>query len=222
MDKNKLLESIKEARNSKKKFTQSFDLVINLKNINIKKEDQKILTFTTLPFFPGKPRRITALVGKELVTKARSSLKNVIHLDDFKNLDKKAIKKIASETDFFIAQANVMPQIAATFGKILGPRGLMPNPKADCILQPTEEISQTVKRLEKTVRLETKNEPTIKAPIGSENMKDEEIAENALAVYNSLLPLLPEEKNNIKSIIVKLTMGKPAYVIGTKIKETEK
>lgn len=217
MDKKEILETITKLRASskKRKFQQTFDLIINLKGLDLKKEDQKILTFLKLPHTKGKKVKVTALVGKELSTKAKEACDNVILKDNFRSLEKKEIKKIASKTDFFIAQANVMPDVAKAFGRVLGPRGLMPNPKAGCVLPPTGEVKPIVANLQKTVRLETKNELTVKTAIGTEEMKDEEIADNALAIYNSVLHSLPQEKNNIVNSILKLTMSKP-FVIGAK------
>ncbi len=220
MNKEDILNTIKSVRDNspKRKFTQGFDLIINLKDIDIKREDQKVNTFLILPCSLGKKVKTTALVGQELIAKAKVCDKTVV-LDDFKKQDKKAIKKLAEETDYFIAQANIMPQVAATFGKILGPRGKMPNPKAGCVVPPIiPDLKPTVEKLQKTIKLETKNEPTLKVRIGSESSKDEEIAENILSVYNNILTALPQEKNNIKNMVLKLTMGKP-FIIQSKEKE---
>lgn len=214
MDKKHFAQAVQVVKQNseKKNFLQSIDLIINLKNIDLKKEDQKINTFLTLPFSLGKQIKTTALVGNELSTKAKAVCNTVILLDQFKTLDKHKIKKVAETTDYFIAQSTIMPQIAATFGKILGPRGLMPNPKAGCVLPPTAEIKPVVDRLQKTVKLETKNEPTIKAAIGTEQSKEEEVVENAFLIFNTVLHSLPQEKNNIKSVLMKLTMGKPVII----------
>lgn len=223
MDKQDILNTIKSVRENspKRKFTQNFDIIINLKNIDFKKEDQKINTFLSLPHSLGKKIRTTALIGQELVLKAKESCNKSIVSDDFKKLDKKSIKKLSEETDFFIAQANIMPQVAAAFGKILGPRGKMPNPKAGCVVPPTADLKPIVDKLQKTIRLETKNEPVIKSIVGTENLKDEQLAENILSIYNNLLTILPQEKNNIKNIILKLTMGK-SFVIQEKEKKIKK
>ena len=220
MNKEDILNTIKSVRDNspKRKFTQGFDLIINLKDIDIKREDQKVNTFLILPCSLGKKVKTTALVGQELIAKAKVCDKTVV-LDDFKKQDKKALKKLAEETDYFIAQANIMPQVAATFGKILGPRGKMPNPKAGCVVPPIiPDLKPIVEKLQKTIKLETKNEPTLKLRIGSESSKDEEIAENILSVYNNILTALPQEKNNIKNMVLKLTMGKP-FIIQSKEKE---
>ena len=224
MDNKDILQSIQEARkNSKKRnFAQTFDLIINLKNLDIKKETDRINTYAVLPHERGKKIKVTALVGQELSVKAKASCDNIILNENFKTTDKKVIKKMASESDFFIAQSNIMPQVAAAFGKILGPKGLMPNPKAGCVIAPTADIKPAIEKLKKTVHLQTKNEPVVRIPLGIESMKDEELVENAMAVYNAILSLLPQEKNNLKSMMIKLTMGKPSHIRLKEIVEAKK
>lgn len=214
MDKKDITKAIQQAReNSKKrKFAQSFDLIFNLRQLDLKKETDKVNSFITLPFSIGKKITTTALVGPELSTKAKESCTNVIPVEHFKIIEKKKIKKLSQETDFFIAQATIMPQIAAAFGKILGPRGKMPNIKAGCVVPPTADLKPVIEKLHKTVKVETKNEPTLKLRVGIESMKDEEIIENIHAVYNSVIHMLPQEKDNIKRVILKLTMGKPVVI----------
>ena len=219
MERKEILEAIKFVKqNSKKrKFSESLELIINLKGLNLKKENEKILNFVTLPHERQKKVRIVALVGQELSTKAKAVCDSIILLEDFKKQEKKTIRKLAKKTDFFIAQANIMPKVAATFGRILGPRGLMPNPKAGCILPPTAEVKPLAEKLKTLIKIETKNEQTIKASIGLSTIDDEKLADNALAIYSSTLASAPQEKNNIKNIILKSTMGKP-FVVGQKQK----
>ena len=214
MDKKHFTQAVQVLRQNteKKQFAQSIDLIINFKGLDLKREDHKVNTFIVLPFSRGKQIITTALVGNDLSTKAKAVCNNVILAEQFKTLEKGKIKKLAETTTFFIAQANIMPQIAQTFGKILGPRSLMPNPKAGAVLQPTAEVKPVIDRLQKTVKVETKNDPTIRTVIGLESMKDEELVENAFAVFNTVLHALPQEKHNIKSVLIKLTMGKPVVV----------
>ncbi len=214
MEKVNFLNAIKALRetSTKRKFEQTFDIVINLKNLDLKKEADRILLFTALPYLRGKKVRVGAFVDKELSTKARDSCTKVVLKDDFKNYDETMIRTLLKEADIYIAQANIMPLVASTFGKILGQAGKMPNPKAGAVVPPTAELKPIVERLQKTVRLETKGELSIKAPVGTEKMKDDEIAENMLAVYNAILQHMHEEKDNIKQVLVKLTMGKPVKV----------
>ncbi len=214
MDKKHFTQGVQvlRANAEKKEFVQSIEVIINFKGLDPKREDHKISTFLTLPFSRGKTITTTALVGHELSTKAKAVCNEVIQVEQFKTLEKSKIKKLAETTTFFLAQSTIMPQVAQTFGKILGPRSLMPNPKAGCVILPTAELKSAVDRLQKTVKLETKNEPVVKAVIGLESMKDEELMENAFAIFNTVLHLLPQEKHNIKSVLIKSTMGKPIVI----------
>ena len=221
MDKKQILETLQhlKANSPKRNFKQNVDFLIVLKQLNIKKDADKVLQFAVLPHDRGKKQRIGAFVGQELVTSARATCDKVILADEFKNYDKKAIKKLAREVDIFIAQANLMPQVAATFGKVLGPRGKMPNPKAGCIIPPTADLKPIVQKLQQTVRLETKTDIVIRTFIGTQESNPEHVAENALHIYNTILHVLPQEKNNIKHLFLKYTMG-PAVDIERLPQET--
>jgi len=222
MDKKKVLDAVKLAREFSKQrnFSQTFDIIINLKDLNPKKADENIDLFTTLPNSKGKQVRICALVDKDLTEKAKI-FDQVISESEFINYQKpKEIKQLTEQYDFFIAQATIMTNIAKTFGKVLGARGKMPNPKAGCIITPASDLEQLKLRLQKTVRLKTKNESIIKVPVGKEDMQDEQVAENIISIYNSLTHSLPKEEENIRNLFVKLAMS-PAVRLGEKKSEVE-
>ncbi|MBI2499622.1 50S ribosomal protein L1 [Candidatus Woesearchaeota archaeon] len=228
MNKSQILETLKLAReNSKKRnFAQSIDLIINLKGIDLKKPEQNINTFVVLPHHVGKNTKIGAFVSDELQNKAKEVCDLVINKKDFSKYGNnlKELKKIAKNVDFFIAQANLMTDIAKFFGKTLGPIGKMPNPKAGAVIPPNAiDLKPLVEKLRRTTKIQTKNEQAIKAIIGKENIKDEEITENILAVYNAVLHAVPNETHSIRNSILKLTMGKP-FIVGQKpiIKEEKK
>lgn len=210
MDKKKLLETLKKLRevSSKKKFTQKVDLILNLKNINLKNAEENIDLFVNLPHAPGKKIKICALVGKELEEQAKVFDK-VIKKDEFVNYlnNKKELKAFAKEFDYFVAQSNLMTEVAKVFGKTLGPRNKMPNPKSGGVITQTTNLPELKLKLEKTIRIKTKNEPILKTYIGNENMKDEELLENIIAVYDSVVKTLPQGESNIKNVMLKLTMG---------------
>ncbi|MFC1801784.1 50S ribosomal protein L1, partial [Nanoarchaeota archaeon] len=124
MDKEKIrkvLEELKKER--KRKFTQSFDLIINLKDFDIK--SNPINFFATLHYPRGKKVSTCALVGHELAEKAKEACDLTItekEFDKYKD-DKKAVQDLAKKYDYFIAQANLMAKVATVFGKVLGPKG---------------------------------------------------------------------------------------------------
>ena len=152
--------------------------------------------------------------NKQVISEAKKEFYKAIHKDEFGALsrNKPEMRRLAKECDFFVAQANLMPDIASNFGKILGPKGKMPNPKAGCIIPPKAQLKPLKERLKKLVRLQTKNEPIVKCLVGSENMDDAAIVDNILAVHTALVHALPKGEANIKSMFLKLTMGKPSTI----------
>ena len=223
MDKEQIQAAIAKAKDisTKRNFKQSFDLIINLKGLDVKKQEHQIDIFITLPHARGKKTKVCALIAAELESQAKNVCDSAIMSDNFDRYnDKKEIKKLANSFDFFIAQANIMPKVATAFGRVFGPRGKMPNPKSGSVVAPNANLKPLYEKLQRTVRATTKSAPLIQCAIGTEDMNVNDIAENALTVYSSLLQALPNEKHNIKDIYVKLTMGKPVKV-GEKIEVTK-
>jgi large subunit ribosomal protein L1 len=213
IEKTKILEAIKKAREGKKRnFSQTFELIINLKDIEIKKEEEKIDEFVELPAGRGKSAKICAFVGPELKDAAKKTCDFYVLSEDFDSFDKRKIRKLARDYDFFIAQANIMPAVAKTFGRFLSPLGKMPSPKAGHIIPPKANIEPIVTMLKKSVKIIAKKAPVIQAIIGKDSMKDEEILQNALAIIDKLKSKLPKGEHNIKNILIKTTMGKPIKV----------
>lgn len=196
----------------KRNFKQSVDLIINLKGVNIKKAESNIDHILRFPHVYKEEVKVCALVGHALAKKGESC-KRVIVDSDFDKLSKKEIKKLAREYDFFVAQADIMPKIASTFGKYLGPLKKMPNPKLGAVVPPTGELAPLIKNLQKTVHLMTKGEASVKVQLGNEETNDEELNDNALAAYNAVTHDLPQGKQNVKATYLKFTMG-PSVKIG--------
>jgi large subunit ribosomal protein L1 len=156
---------------------------------------------------------VAALTGPELEERAKAVCDLVIPLRDFdKYSDKKLAKKIAAEYDFFIGQAEIMPKVAQVFGRVLGPRNKMPNPKLGTIVPARGQVDQLYERLQKTVRISAKKAPVIQAKAGSESMGDEEVTDNIMLIYDQTVHHTPKEKANIKNVSVKLTMSKPVRI----------
>ena len=213
MKKDEVLKVIKELKEKsfKRNFKQTYDLIITLTKLDLKKPDNQLDFFQTLHFTKGKDVRICAFVGPELASQAKETCKTTILVDDFDKYakDKKAIKKLANEHDFFIAQATVMPKVAQAFGRVLGPRGKMPNPKAGCVVPPNANLKPLAAKLQKTARILAKTSLMVQTAVGIEDMKDEEVVDNIMTVYDGVLHHLPGGRSNIKHVLLKLTMGKP-------------
>jgi len=197
-------QALKELRNEKKrKFVQTVDLVMNLKNFDVRKE--ALNTFVSVPH-PGD-KKLAAFFTK------RSKLIDTITLEDFvKYKEMKDIKKLAKKYDAFIAVAPLMGKIATTFGRVFGPMNRMPSPQAGII--PKEEdamITMMIDKMNKSIRIKNK-EMAIKFAVGKEDMTDENLAENIKAVVKELENKLPRGKDNIKEVLIKFTMTKPVKV----------
>lgn len=225
MDKQLVLKALKELRTNsgQKKFSQSIDMQIRLKEIDIKKQDQKIDLFLLLPHSLGRKKKIVAFVDAQLASQARDLVDTVILKEEFPKYakDKKSQRKIAASHDYAVAQLELMGAFAATFGKVFGSKGKMPNPKAGCVVPGTAQLAPLIQKLQNTIKLQTKNDETIRTVVGTDKMPDEQIADNILSIYNTLLTKLPQEKNNIRDIILKFTMG-PVYTLGSGFKHKEK
>jgi large subunit ribosomal protein L1 len=215
MDRKSVDKALKELRNAdnKRKFSQSFDLIINLKDLNMKNPEEAVDFFVTLTHGLGKKVKVAALTGPELEERAKQVCDLVISLRDFdKYSDKKLAKKVGAEYDFFIGQAEIMPKVAQTFGRVLGPRNKMPNPKLGTIVPAKGQVDQLYDRLQRTVRISAKKAPVIQVKVGNESMSDEELIDNIMLIYDQTVHHTPKEKANIKNVSVKLTMSKPIKV----------
>lgn len=222
MKKDQILEALNRAKKESKdrKFSQTIDMIVTFKDLDLKKPDNQVDFFTQLHFSKGSELKICGLVGPELRENSEKELDFTIDADSFVDYakDKKKVKKIASEYDYFIAQANLMGKIAQTFGRIFGPRNKMPNPKSGAVVPANANLAQIRDRLKKTTRVLVKTSLNYQTAVGKEDMKDEEVIDNIITLYNQIIHHLPSEKNNIKSIYLKTTMG-PSIKIGEDAKE---
>ncbi len=200
-----LQEALAELRKlEKRKFDQSIDLIINLKGIDIKRDN--VSTVVSLPN-KIKDKRVCGFL-----TKKSEHVKSITQPEFAKYKDKKELKNLVKDFDFFIAAAPLMPSVATTFGKVLGPVGKMPSPQLGILMQENENaIAELVTRISTSEKIRLK-EPSLKISIGKESMKDEQIIANATAMFNGLVSALPTKKENVKNVSIKLTMSKPIKV----------
>ncbi|MBI1968563.1 hypothetical protein HYS49_01500 [Candidatus Woesearchaeota archaeon] len=205
----KALDELKQQ--PKRKFVQTYDLIFNLRNLLI--AQNPIDLFVTLPKSRGKVVKVAAFVDQQLAEQAQKHCDLVIRESEFsKYADKKKQKQLAETYDYFLAQSTLMPKVAASFGKVLGTRGKMPNPKLGGVVPPTANFAPLRERLNKTVRLSAKKSMNLQCSIGKENQPDEDLIENILAAHHALARQLPNETQNIRNVELKLTMGKPVRI----------
>jgi len=211
MTEQKVIDAIKKARDTNKRnFKQTFDLAINLKNIDLKNPENKIKAEIKLPHAFNDYK--IGIVADNLLPQAKD-LENVLIIRkeqiEVYGKNKKEAKKLARSCDYFLAEAPLMPIIGKFLGPILAPKNLMPTP-----ISPTaQNLKSIVDQKMNVIKIQLKDSPTIHLAVGKEDMKDEEVAENIDFAIKSVLTNLPKGREQIKNFIIKLTMGKPVKVM---------
>ncbi len=214
MEPERFMQAVKkakeEAASSKKKFVQSLDFIAILKPRKTK-NDVPIDTITYLPNRAAETKTC-AFVDKDIITQVGNSFSKVVLKDDFAKYDKKAVKKLSKEYDYFFAEASIMPQVAAKFGKQLTALNKMPNPKSGTIIAPGADFSASAKKISSAVRINTKKNNAVLIKVGDEKTEDQKIVDNMTSLYSFLKSSLGNGENDIKRMYIKPTMGKKVQV----------
>ncbi|AIY90437.1 50S ribosomal protein L1 [Geoglobus acetivorans] len=213
VEKSLLEEKIGEAINGAKprKFTETVEMAVNLRNLDMKKPENRLDSLVLLPKGLGKPRRIGVFARGETALKAKEAGADVLvspeEIDELAK-NKREARKLANKVDFFIAEAPLMPEIGKKLGQVLGPRGKMPQP-----LPPGADPTPLIERLRNSVRVRTRDKLTFHAPIGTRDMDAADIAENAMEILKVVENKYDNAQQIVKSVYVKTTMGPAVRVI---------
>lgn len=202
-------------KTEKRKFPQSVELNVKLREIDLKKPEARITEALELPTPASKDVRVCVIAGGDLAVRAKNAGADlVLGREDLDKLgrEKKEAKKLAREYDFFVAEAPLMPQVGKTLGQVLGPRGKMPTP-----IPPTAPIDEIIKRQRRNVRLKMKDQPVIQVKVGSEEMNDDVLVQNIQAVITRLEARLEKGSKNISKVAIKATMGPIVKVVSTQV-----
>ncbi|MBC7118181.1 MAG: 50S ribosomal protein L1 [Methanobacteriaceae archaeon] len=211
--KQEILEAVKKAKEQSKprNFTQSIDIVINIKDLDVNKPENRFEEEVPLPHGRGKEVKIAVIADGELALQAKKAGADlVITRDDLEELGKnrKKAKRVANEYEFFIAQADLMPLVGRFLGPVLGPRKKMPKP-----IPATANPAPLIKKLRDTVKVRVKDQPLIHTTVGTEKMDDEKITENIESILDVLDRNLEKGRKQVKSMYIKTTMGPAVKVI---------
>jgi large subunit ribosomal protein L1 len=212
LDKKTLLDAVKEAKekSGQKKFNQTVDLILDIKEIDMKAPEGKITEIVELPHATAKPNKICVVASGETALKARrANADNVIERADLDNLagKKKELRKIASDYDVFISEASLMQIVGRTLGPVLGPRGKMPIP-----IPPNADLAALIEKHRKTIVVRMRNQPIIQTTIGTQNQSDAELVDNIQAVLRVLEGKLKRGLKNIEMVFIKTSMGTPVKI----------
>ncbi|MFH1420589.1 MAG: hypothetical protein ABIG30_01325 [Candidatus Aenigmatarchaeota archaeon] len=183
----------------KRKFMQTFDLTINLKNIDMKKEtiNREII----LPH--GRGRAVAVCTFSD-------SIPDSITTANINEMAKnpKLSRKLVRDYEFFMASPPMMLLVGKVLGRYLAPAGKMPK-----LLPPNADHNLFLSRTKNSVKLRAVKQMKIQCPVGNEKMTDAQIAENARFVISDLEKALSKGRDQIKNLLLKLTMGKPTKVV---------
>jgi len=204
-----LIDSISKAlspdNNPKRNFIQSVELIVTFKGVDMKKGEIKLREPVLLPKKPSKEFKVLVVPTMEILEEVKKAQPNLILTkDDLQKLqgNKRQIKKIASRNDWFLVAQESIALVGRILGPALGPRGKFPLP-----LPTTGDVVAYINRFKRSTLVKTKDQPHVQTFIGTEDMKAEDLAENAEAVLNVIEQKIPN-LSIIRRIYVKTTMGK--------------
>ena len=216
LDDNRLKGMIKNAREGfeKRNFTQSAELTLILKDIDVKK-GFSVNEVVNLPNKVTKTSSICVFASGDMGTRAKKAqVDRIIEPEELDRLgtNKKDARKVVKAYDFFLADTSLMSSVGRSLGQFMGPKGKMPSPIA--YGAPIENIAD---RFRGSVRARSKNQLNISAKIGDEKMEDEQLLGNAAAVISAIEKKLPQGDKNIRNAIIKFTMSKPSKASAVKL-----
>ncbi len=183
------------------KFNETVDMAVNL-GIDAKKTDQMVRSAVVLPHGTGKKVRVVVFAKGEKEKEARDAGADYVGAEDL-------IEKIQQgwfDFDKVVATPDIMG-LVGKLGKLLGPRGLMPNPKLGTV---TFDLAKAVKEI-KAGKVEYKTEKAglIHVPIGKVSFDDQKLIENAMAVIGAIIKAKPPTSKGkyLRKVAVSSTMG---------------
>ncbi|MCM0614391.1 50S ribosomal protein L1 [Marinobacter sediminum] len=183
------------------KFKESVDVAVNL-GVDARKSDQVVRSSTVLPHGTGKTVRVAVFTQGANAEKATAAGADVVGMDDLAD----EVKKGNMDFDVVIATPDAM-RVVGQLGQILGPRGLMPNPKVGTV---TPDVETAVKNAKAgQVRYRTDKNGIIHAPLGNVEFSAQNIKENLEALIADLKKAKPSSAKGVylKKITVSSTMG---------------
>jgi large subunit ribosomal protein L1 len=185
----------------KLKFDSSIDIAVNL-GVDPKKADQNIRGVVTLPNGTGKDVKVLALVTPDKEDEAKNAGADLVGLDEYL----KKIKDGWTEVDVIITMPSIMGKLGP-LGRILGPRGLMPNPKTGTVTMNIGKAIEDVKAGKIDFKVDKNG--VIHVSIGKVSFDAKKILENALEVINHIIKIKPSSSKGLylKSISMSSTMS---------------
>jgi len=204
--------SLKKMRDStqKRNFLQSVEMMINFTGLDMKKPQNQVSVKVSLPNPTGKGSGKVAVFSKtsEFADKLKGRVDKIIMENELEGIvkDRARMSEILNY-DALFAEGAAMLSVAKFLGQQLAPKGKMP--KLIPNINHFDEALDKAKTQVTVTNKKGKFMPVVHAVVGRENMDDAKIAENMVAIYDAVLNALPQKKQNIKNVYIKMTMGAP-------------
>ena len=214
VDKNKLYtpeEAVKLVKSlSKRKFDETVEVAMNL-NVDTTKSDQQVRSSFTLPNGTGKTKRVL-VVTKTKAEEAKNAGADFVGDDD---IIEKIVKENWFDFDVMVATPEMMVSLGK-IGKILGPKGLMPNPKTGTV---TTNVSDAIANIRKgMVEYRADSNGNVHALVGKVSFDEDKLTENLVSFINEVIKNKPTgvKGSFVKNISISSTMG-PGVKIDTNL-----
>lgn len=201
---------VSDAENKKRKFTETVELQIGLKDYDTQR-DKRFAGTVRLPHIP-RPRMKVCVLGDALHCEAAKKAGiDCLDVEALKKLNKqkKPVKKLADKYDAFLASQALIPQIP----RLLGP-GLNKAGKFPTVITHNDKIQEKVDELRSQVKFQLKKVLCMGVACGHVAMTEDQLRQNITLAINFLVSLLKKNWNNVKTLHLKSTMGAPQRIYG--------
>jgi len=189
----------------KRRFTETVELQIGLKNYDPQK-DKRFNGTVKLPHVPRPRMKVCVLGDAQHIDEAQKANVESMDVEGLKKLNKnkKLIKKLAKKYDAFLASDSIIKQIPRLLGPGLNKAGKFPG-----LLTHNDSLDSKVKELKSQVKFQLKKVLCMGVAVGSIDMADNELFANIQITVNFLVSLLKKNWQNVRSLYIKSTMGRP-------------
>ncbi|XP_054775229.1 large ribosomal subunit protein uL1-like [Lytechinus pictus] len=207
-----LYEAVQElqkgSKEKKRKFLETVELQVNLKNYDPQK-DKRFSGTVKLRHIPRPKFSICILGDQQHLDEAKANGIPCMDMDALKKLNKnkKLVKKLAKRYDAFLASDSLIKQIP----RILGP-GLNKAGKFPTLLTHSDSMVSKVEEVKATIKFQMKKVLCLAVAVGHVDMEEEDLVSNVNLAINFLVSLLKKNWQNVRSLYIKSTMGKPQRV----------
>jgi len=200
-----ITDILKASTDKKRKFMESIELQIVLKNYDTQK-DKRFAGSIKLPNVP-RPNMSCCILGDAFhVDQAKAAGIPCMDVEALKGLnkDKKKVKKLANRYSFFLASSTVMKQIPRLLGPTMHKMGKFPT-----LIEKTEDMIEKIDSIRSTVKFQLKKVLTMGTACANVEMQEMQVYANVQITINFLVSLLKKNWQNVKTLNLKSTMGKP-------------